>query len=300
MSSRFTHHATTLLLAAGAAAAFAGCFVVPEPPTDLETDAGASTGASSSSGALPDCASGVPADVRAVIGEACGACHGSNPSAPMALVTVADWTAAAPSDPSVRVADVVAARMTDAARPMPPAGLLEGAERDVVLGWIADGLPEAPGECTDAPPTEPPPTASVCTSGAYWGSRRNDDDDGDARMNPGRACIACHEREEDDELIVGLGGTVYPTLHEPDLCYGAGNSGAVVVVDDASGRQWRLPVNETGNFALHGEQPTFPIRAKVVVGDTERVMQGAQDSGDCNGCHTADGAHGAPGRIVLP
>jgi hypothetical protein len=32
----------------------------------------------------------------------------------------------------------------------------------------------------------------------------------------------------------------------------------------------------------------------------ERDMAAAQTSGDCNRCHTQNGAMSAPGRIVLP
>jgi hypothetical protein len=32
----------------------------------------------------------------------------------------------------------------------------------------------------------------------------------------------------------------------------------------------------------------------------ERAMVTMQTSGDCNSCHTQNGANAAPGRIVLP
>ena len=44
----------------------------------------------------------------------------------------------------------------------------------------------------------------------------------------------------------------------------------------------------------------LPFRAKVVFAGKERSMGTAQSTGDCNSCHTATGANGAPGRIVLP
>jgi len=40
--------------------------------------------------------------------------------------------------------------------------------------------------------------------------------------------------------------------------------------------------------------------ARVVRGDQERVMLSPQMDGDCNSCHTENGANGAPGRIVAP
>ncbi len=43
-----------------------------------------------------------------------------------------------------------------------------------------------------------------------------------------------------------------------------------------------------------------PYRAKVTSAQGERAMAAEQTSGDCNGCHTTEGANGAPGRIVSP
>ena len=66
----------------------------------------------------------------------------------------------------------------------------------------------------------------------------------------------------------------------------------------------KLPVNSSGNFMydalLQGGAITFPITAKVVQGDRERVMLTPQMSGDCNSCHTQAGTMAAPGRIVAP
>jgi hypothetical protein len=122
-------------------------------------------------------------------------------------------------------------------------------------------------------------------------------------MNPGRACISCHRREEGRD-IVRIGGTVYPTVREPDLCLGVDGEArpTEVVITDATGQVLRLPVGPTGNFSLRtsGARIEFPIRAKVVHEGRERAMGTPQTSGDCNGCHTETGANGAPGRIYLP
>jgi hypothetical protein len=110
-------------------------------------------------------------------------------------------------------------------------------------------------------------------------------------MNPGKACAGCHSG-------FVIGGTVYPTAHEPDLCMGT-NGNATVVITDANGLSVTLPVNGSGNF--YGSPVlAFPIRAKVVANGKERAMQTAQMSGNCNGCHTQTGAEMAPGRIVMP
>ena len=170
----------------------------------------------------------------------------------------------------------------------------------VLEGWIRAGYPH--GSCAPSPPGEdaatsaPPPL--VCTSGAFWSSGKKD-----AIMNPGLACIGCHDAQAEFP-IAEIGGTVYPSLREPDLCIGANGpaTGAHVVITDASGHVFDLPVGPTGNFVkLVGGTPVkMPFRAKVVVGGVERAMGGKQTSGDCNGCHTTNGANGAPGRITLP
>jgi hypothetical protein len=43
-----------------------------------------------------------------------------------------------------------------------------------------------------------------------------------------------------------------------------------------------------------------PYKAKVTYMGRERAMVAAQTSGDCNSCHTQNGANSAPGRILLP
>jgi hypothetical protein len=117
-------------------------------------------------------------------------------------------------------------------------------------------------------------------------------------MDPGKACIACHNSGEGPRFT--LAGTVYPTGHEPDLCYGAdGANGAMVVATGADGKVVTVLPNATGNFTYAGAL-ALPYRAKVVFMGRERVMAAAQTSGDCNACHTQTGAMNAPGRILLP
>ena len=43
-----------------------------------------------------------------------------------------------------------------------------------------------------------------------------------------------------------------------------------------------------------------PFKAKVTYMGRERAMAATQTSGDCNACHTQNGANSAPGRILLP
>ncbi len=244
---------------------------------------------------------GLPCDVSALLAKHCQSCHRTPPvgGAPMPLLTYADLVNPAKSDPSKHMYDVVLSRMKDAARPMPPGGVLPAADIAVIEQWQAAGAPA--GSCDSE--AEPHPTETVCSSGKYW----DDPDDGSPRMNPGRACITCHSKSDDDDAPnLWVGGTVYPTFHEPDMCRGADGTstyaGASVEIEDAMGVVVSLSVNSSGNFLLprNAADLTFPIRARVVHNGKVRQMGTPQYSGDCNSCHTETGANGAPGRIALP
>ena len=71
-------------------------------------------------------------------------------------------------------------------------------------------------------------TATICTSDEYWVDEYEDEDDdeleieGDERMRPGHACIACHQANDGPDFAIA--GTVYATAHEPDNCNGARDS----------------------------------------------------------------------------
>jgi len=90
---------------------------------------------------------------------------------------------------------------------------------------------------------------------------------------------------------------VYPTAHEPLNCNG--KSGVQVVITPASGTALTLTTNAAGNF-YSTAKVTTPYTAKVVMNGAERAMTAAQTSGDCNSCHTQNGAQMAPGRIMTP
>jgi hypothetical protein len=207
--------------------------------------------------------------------------------------------------------------MQDGARPMPP-GLgvtVPSVEVTAFNQWVTQGMPagscvpdagatpdgglpdggSSDGGSTDAgnPWTVP---AQCSTNRTYFTGKSSS-------MAPGRACIACHQND-DEAPQLQIGGTVYATAHEPNDCYGADGSklnGAVVVITDANGKTYALKVNSGGNFRMDSSS-TFatPYRAKLVVGGMERHMATPQTNGDCNACHTQYGANGAPGRIILP
>ncbi len=263
--------------------------------------------------ARPGAASGLPCEIDEMLATHCRSCHGGPLKAPMPLLAYADLLAAAVSDPNRKVAELALERMQSQTAPMPPAGLpsVPAEQRDAFAAWLASGAPRgecgAPGAGGATSSTAKQPV--VCTSDSFWPASGDGDHDGlDAEgpwMSPGRACISCHLETEDKGPIVQIGGTVYPSLHEQDLCYGIDGpaSAARVIITDAVANTFELPVGRTGNFALELKDQSrvvFPIRAKVVAAGRERAMSVAQHTGDCNSCHTEQGRNGAPGRILLP
>jgi hypothetical protein len=135
---------------------------------------------------------------------------------------------------------------------------------------------------------------TACLSGMKW----TGGDSESPEMHPGSDCIACHASGEGPRFLVA--GTVYQKLDEPIDCYGA--EGAVVRLTDGKGKLTTLTTNKAGNFMLRFRGNTFamPFTAKVMFKGNERVMATPQSTGNCAGCHTARGAAGAPGRILLP
>jgi hypothetical protein len=144
-------------------------------------------------------------------------------------------------------------------------------------------------------------TPVQCSSGTHWtqGDTKSDE------MKPGSACRSCHAvGGSASGKSFDVSGTVYATAHEPDDCNGVNLSGAKVVITDANGQTTNLSVNAAGNF-YHDDLIGFlkiptPFRVKVVYGGKQRAMVGTVTNGDCNSCHTQNGAQQAPGRIMLP
>jgi len=282
-------------------------------------DAGGPTGTGGSSGGITGDAGTSTAlcSLQQTLRTRCVSCHSNPPvnGAPMPLITYADLIAPARSNPARRVADVALTRMQDPVSPMPPAPAprATAAEIGTLSNWIAAGSPAVcipgtggtdAGGVTGNPPPPPPPPPVVCTSGQRWTGGNT----GSPLMHPGVACLSCHSGtggggEDGDEAppLWTIAGTVYPTVREPNDCNGVNGTtaGVQVIVTDAAGRVLTLPVNTSGNFYTNAAV-TFPFHARVVRGGVVRMMTAAQSSGNCNGCHTQDGANGAPGRIVVP
>ena len=268
-----------------------------------------STGAGGS--AATGCGPGaIPADVAAVISSRCIACHGSPPVAgvPSSLATYAALTAPATTDKTKTVAQVALARITPgAAMPMPPAPFSPATASDVAAfeAWVSAGTP--PATCATGGTggtggaggsiggiADPYSTPVICTSNTMWTQGTHGSDN----MEPGQACIACHSKGEGPRFA--LGGTVYPSAHEPDNCNGGPLTRmARVVITGADGVSVTLTPSAAGNFSYSGAIAT-PYTAMVTYMGRQRGMIAKQTSGDCNSCHTETGAMMAPGRIMLP
>jgi hypothetical protein len=262
----------------------------------------AGVGGNTGAGGTTTVGNGLPCDVQAVYQTHCTTCHATTPvnGAPMPLVTRANLVAASFTSAAMTFAQRTVVRMQSTTTPMPPAPgtRATAAEVQTVQTWITAGYPA--GTCTTGAGgagggvADPLGAAARCTSGTTWTGGNN----GSALMNPGRACIACHVNEDAPRWTIA--GTVYATGHEPNLCNGAnGTNGARVVIVDAANRTITLTPNAAGNF-MTTTAITPPYRAKVTYQGRERIMPVAQTSGDCNNCHTQNGANGAPGRITLP
>jgi hypothetical protein len=131
-----------------------------------------------------------------------------------------------------------------------------------------------------------------CSSGNAWSGGEGMD------MAPGQACIACHESGEGPRFTVA--GTVMGAVDDSDNCYGS--TGVTVELTGADGVTVTYTTNSAGNFSDRTGTGTvvFPYTAKVTANGKTNAMVTPQSDGDCNGCHGAVGANGAPGRIHLP
>ena len=244
----------------------------------------------------------LPCDVADVLTSSCTGCHGNPPTggAPMALTSLSQLRASSPSNPAVTNGQACVLRMASTTSPMPPlpAAPVSAAKQSAFSAWVSAGM--QPGTCTvDAGTPDPvfsgPPT---CTSNTYW----TQGNEGSSNMHPGLACIACHQTTGGEAPTFAIAGTAYPTGHEYDDCYGSAARNAQVSITDNNGVTRTFTVNQAGNF--YGQAgsgwPVFPIRAQITFDGGTRIMSGAVSSGDCNSCHTLQGASGAPGRIALP
>lgn len=281
-----------------------GCDESTLPP-GRRADTNVDGGPGSNSDAGPVTLAGLPCDVANVLSTHCVSCHGAVPSggATTSLTSYANLVADSAAHPGQTQVERSIARMHDTTSPMPPrpAAAVPAAEIAILEAWVTAGTPM--GSCTG--PTDPFDVPPMCTSGATWNYPTGDVSRSlRPSMFPGRACLSCHQSER--EAFYGAGivaGTVFPSGHEPDNCNGGPTGGGPVDVEiiGADGVVTHLTPNSVGNFYTTRRVAT-PYTARVTQDGRERVMVTPQTNGDCNSCHTQDGAGTppAPGRILLP
>jgi hypothetical protein len=132
----------------------------------------------------------------------------------------------------------------------------------------------------------------VCTSKKMWTSGNGND------MRPGEDCMNCHKTTRPN---FSISGTVYPTLREKNDCDGTATGGIKVVITGADGTVTTLTPSSTSGSFNATTSIKMPYTAKVTnSAGASRAMTASQSMGNCNGCHTQDGANGAPGRIMAP
>ncbi len=285
-----------VLVAALAAAAAAGCYMTSGDGSNPGGPSGpAAPGADAGTPPTTTTASDLPCDVAAVLQSTCTSCHSNPPvgGAPMPLVSYADLTGKALSDPTKTVAERCVVRMQSATTPMPPGGGATSSDIQTLQNWISAGYPQGTCGAGDGGASEYN-TPTVCTSGVYRTSN-----EGSQSMRPGNPCITCHAQSGGEAPSFSIAGTVYPTAHEPNDCVGVGSGVQVVIMDQNGNTQLTLTTNSAGNFQSEASI-SKPYRAKVVYNGKERAMSATQTDGNCNSCHTESGANGAPGRIMEP
>jgi mono/diheme cytochrome c family protein len=235
--------------------------------------------------------SSLPCDVSVAVSNSCASCHGAPPNdgAIVTLLSRNDFLATPPGDMHITVGEISSVLMQSTGSDVMPPASQPASPTDLhaITAWVAAGM--LPGSCDGSPP---PPT--TCPSGTHWAYGNS----GSPVMNPGLACINCHTSMQPREKFTA-GGTVFTDLHTEDLCNGGSKSGGTVEIIGDDGVVTTLSVNSAGNFYTFANIK-LPYTARVTYMGNVRSMTTAQAVGDCNSCHTAQGASGAPGRIIWP
>ena len=278
------------------------------------SDGGSGGGSGGSGGAGGGSAlTGLPCEISDIVGKHCVRCHEQPPGAgaPMALVTRADFLAASTLVPQLTNAQRSLVRINSAASPMPPLPYerMTAAEKSAFEAWVNADAPA--GACEGHPDagTAMQPGGTTCATGTFW----NRGTLGSIDMNPGLACRSCHLGQNflnqnptgvsEPQRAYFFMGTVFPSLHEKDLCNGAPPSGVVEILDSNGVVRQRIGIYApSGNFFSNSTTAGFPMpyTARVVSNGIAVTMGTPQTNGDCNSCHTEQGLSGAPGRIVWP
>jgi hypothetical protein len=266
------------------------------------TGGGAGGGTGGGAGGAGGGASNVTwCDVQPMLDARCGSCHGANvmtpqPGAPT-LATRLQLLATSPMGGTMLDRSITRMSAMPVATAMPPS--VGGTPADIALleGWRSNGGADCASDA-GTQPFDAGVVTPICTSNLTW----TFGDNGGGSMNPGEACVTCHTTRHRGP-VDGFMGTVYPTLHEKQLCM-VGNipSGLTVQILDMGGtvrQTFTVGTFSNGNFRGGTVGNPSPYRARVLLnGVVKSEMLTAQTNGDCNSCHTPLGLNGAPGRIT--
>ncbi len=176
---------------------------------------------------------------------------------------------------------------------MPSAPPRPGARQiDAFEQWINAGYPHT-GACTDFDAGAP----TTCASSAFYDM--SSELPGEL-MNPGLSCPTCHIGGLNFYIAFSYAGTVMAGPHEKDRCKSLPpDGGRVEILEADGGAGFVFRPNASGNFKTLDAGPS-PFIARISVGGRSRNSQATHTSGDCNTCHTEQGANGAPGRLTWP
>jgi len=121
----------------------------PTPARDAGTQATKPTAE------VPKANGDLPCDVKAIVDQYCGTCHGAKPSAPMSLVTLADFQAS--TKEGKKYVDLVKTFINAkvASERMPPASVdqLPAATLATLNAWLDKGAPAGTALCAATPAT---------------------------------------------------------------------------------------------------------------------------------------------------
>ncbi len=278
--------------------------------TGVGGSGGGNGGAGGGGGATYDGGTGaLPCGVSAAVANKCKSCHGSPlaGNATFPLLTRADFLQISKVDPSKTRAEQSVVRLHTASNPMPPVTAPQATPAEVAAfdGWVANGTQA--GSCD---PADAGPAPLTCASGQTWGLGTL----GSESMEPGLACIACHNGQNfigqnpygvsEPERSYSFMGTAFSAVHDKNLCVSPPPAQGKIEILDRNGVV-ALTINVTdpyGNFFSTSltNSVALPYTARISANGRSFTMTTAQTLGDCNQCHTEQGLQGAPGRIYWP
>jgi Copper type II ascorbate-dependent monooxygenase, C-terminal domain/Copper type II ascorbate-dependent monooxygenase, N-terminal domain len=246
-------HASTGIYPSAAGAAGAAGFAAPASAGTAAPAAVPAAGGGAVSTATAAC--------PATIVQQCTLCHDGKGTAgsPMGLTSYADLMAPSKSNPAVPVYKSVQARMHDAAKPMPPTGVLATTDLATVDNWVASGAKDcgfgkAATPTTTATPTVPTSPVTTPTTSAPVG-------DISQYLSPDGSYFI---KEPPGTLPVG------PDAKDAEFCFNlVAHNGQTPLASDTA------PFQVAPSEFYHKFQFKVPYTTKLVALSTKPIIQNA-------------------------